>query len=489
MRRFVVLAGLFLLAGACGDSGGADVTAPTVLTTEAVATTTEAVATTTQETNVFASSSGDLRSCFLRTLGPEILEELADGRQPTPEEEMRLGPCMNESQPGSGDEGIAGGGEGEIASQPLGQPSNLFASASPELRECIIRAVGQEVFERLARGAQPTPEEGAEFGPCLGTQIPNSAGVGQESSDSSSCIPEDPTGYGRPSRDFLLGIKAFQLQPGNQSVSNAADIKALGMNTVSLSFQIPFDEGGYVRYPFSSFGTSHPTLQSSLCHIGNLVHELKSAGLSIYLSGEPIYYAVKPGVVPPALASSIIPTYVSELGVVMAGLAETAERYQVDWLAPISEPDKYFGSSAADEFMQDIRPTFNNFNGKLVWQIYGSDQRLDLRGFDIAGLAVLGCDVDGIGGMFDTYISEVVAWAEADGVSEVAHVEFGCVGSPQDISTAKTNFDRWYKSTSAFATGLIVLDEPASAPNAQQVVGTWLEEWVVGIAGELGLDQ
>ena len=33
---------------------------------------------------------------------------------------------------------------------------------------------------------------------------------------------------------------------------------------------------------------------------------------------------------------------------------------------------------------------------------------------------------------------------------------------------------------------LIVLDEPSSAPNSSQVVGTWLEDWVVGIAEELG---
>ena len=101
MRRLTILAALFLLAGACGNSGGANTTAPTepmttaessteaVATTTAVPTTTEAVLGSPQDTNVFASSSGDLRSCFLRTLGSEILKELVDGRQPTPEEEKR----------------------------------------------------------------------------------------------------------------------------------------------------------------------------------------------------------------------------------------------------------------------------------------------------------------------------------------------------------------------------------------------------------------
>ena len=399
---------------------------------------------------------------------------------------MRFGPCMSSSGPSSGGESTGGSEEGDAASLSVGQPSNLFASASPELRNCIIQAVGQEVFEQLVGGVQPSQEVGARFGPCMGAQGSNTSGGGGESSDSGSCIPEDPSGYGRPSRDFLLGIKAFQLQPGNQSVSNAADIKALGMNAVSLSFQIPFDEGGHLRYPFSSFGTSHPTLQSSLCHIGNLVHEMKAAGLSVYLSGEPIYYAIQPGVEPTALDAAVVGTYTQELLEVMKALASTAETFKVDWLAPISEPDKYFGPSPADEFMQEIRPLMEDFNGKLVWQVQSSDQRLDLSGYDIAGLAVLGCDVDGVGGMWDTYIPKVVAWAEADGVPEVAHVEFGCIGRAQDVSTAKANLDRWYGATSAFGTGLIVLDEPASAPNSSQVVGTWLEDWVVGVAGELG---
>ena len=444
----------------------------------------------TEEGNLFANASGDLRSCFLQTLGPEIYEELVDGRQPTPAEGMKFGRCMNPSESGSEDESTSGSGGSDAASRSVDQPSNPFALASPELRSCIIQAVGQEVFENLVAGMQPSQEDGAKFGPCMGAQGSSAPGGDSESSNSSSCIPEDPSGYGRPNRDFLFGIKAFQLQPGNQSVSNAADIKALGMNAVSLSFQIPFDESGHVRYPFSSFGTRHPTLGSSLCHIGNLVHEMKAAGLSVYLSGEPIYYAIKPGVEPGALDANVVATYTQELFEVMEALASTAETFKVDWLAPISEPDKYFGPDPADEFMQEIRPLFAQFHGKLVWQVAHDDEtrdlRFDLSGYDVAGIAALGCDLDGVGGMFDKAIENVVRWAQEDQVPEIAHAEFGCIGKAQDVSAALANLQRWYDTTSAFATGLIVLDEPTSAPNAQQVVGTWLEDWVLGIAEEHG---
>ena len=218
---------------------------------------------------------------------------------------------------------------------------------------------------------------------------------------------------------------------------------------------------------------------------------MKASGLSVYISGEPVYYALAEGIEPPPLEPSIVPNYIVDLYEVMEEFAATAETYMVDWLAPISEPDKYFGPDPADEFMQEIRPLFAQFQGKLVWQVahideLAGDLRFDLSGYDIAGLAALGCDTDSVGGMFDTAIANVISWAQEDQVPEIAHVEFGCIGQAQDIPAALTNLQRWYDTTSAFATGLIVLDEPTSAPNAQQVVGTWLEDWVLGIAIEHG---
>ena len=306
--------------------------------------------------------------------------------------------------------------------------------------------------------------------------------------DIGSCVPEEPSGYGRPEHPFLLGMKVFQLRPqGNQSVTSAAEITALGMNTASLSFQIPFDDEGHVHYPAKIFGFSHPDLASSLCDIGNLIHQMKTAGLSVYVSGEPVYYNLAKGIEPQSLEPGIVPTYLADLSPVMEGLAAVGEKYQVDWLAPISEPDKYFGPVEADEFMQSMRAIFSDFGGKLVWQVYGLDSvRLDLRGYDVAGLAVIGCD-DPIDGVFDTYIPTVVAWAQEDEVPEIAHAEFGCVGRPGNESAAIANYNRWYNSTVGFATGLIVLDNPRDSPDPQQVVGTWLENWVVGIAEERGL--
>ena len=175
-----------------------------------------------EEGNLFASASGDLRSCFLQTLGPEIFEEFVDGRQPTPEEGMKFGPCMDSPGSGSGDESTGDSGEGDATSQSADQPSNPFASASPELRNCIIQAVGQEVFEQLVGGVQPSQEDGARFGPCMGAQGSNAPGGVVSHRIAVPVFPKIRTDTGgrvetsssasRPF-NFSLGTSQFQTRP------------------------------------------------------------------------------------------------------------------------------------------------------------------------------------------------------------------------------------------------------------------------------------
>ncbi len=425
----------------------------------------------------------------------------ADGRSWEPSEAIRSQTCgpasitgsdwmLHLPKPGQGGavpvEDTPAGAASPAPTQPVpAQPSNPFSSGSLALRDCIISNLGEATFNELAAGRMPVGAEMMAVGFCMSQTGQGDPGTGGP--PAAACTPAQPGSYSRHDRPFMFGIKAFQLYPpGEQSVGDADDIKALGMNTVGLVFQVPYDDEGHVSYPFSTFGVTHSDLEANLCYVGNLVHRMKSAGLSVYLSGEPVYHRMSPGVEPGVLDSASVPTFVSKLPEVMAGLADMAEAYRVEWLAPIGEPDKYFGPDAANSFMQDVLPRMAGFDGKLVWQVYDSVQRLDLRGYDVAGLAVLGCDWDAVGGMFDTTIPRVLEWAAADGVGEVAHVEFGCVNNARDPSSAAANFERWLSATSGISTGLIVLDSPRSAPNGQSVVGTWLEDWLAGPARDLG---
>jgi hypothetical protein len=333
---------------------------------------------------------------------------------------------------------------------------------------------------------------------CGSSQQTVTSEFGSGSADEGACVAAEPGAYSRSTSDFLLGMKVFTMEKDLQSVTTPEGFKALGMNTVSLSFAIPFDENGNITYPYNSYGALYKSLDDGLCQIGNLVHSLKKEGLAVYLSGEPHYYNPQEGEEPPRLTEfeedAVLTNFGEQLMPVLKGLAATAEKYKVEYVAPLSEPDKYLGPQTADTVMQDAKAQFEGYNGKLVWQVYGemfrelewADQqhRLNFSGYNTVGLAILGCD--SARGDWDTYIDSVVAWAQEDEVSEIMNVEFGCVMKPNSEAYAQENLQHWYNKTSTYSKGLIVLDNPSSFPNSQGVGGTWFEEWVKAIAVEHG---
>lgn len=312
-----------------------------------------------------------------------------------------------------------------------------------------------------------------------------------------TCTASVPGSYARVDPDFMLGAKIFTMESDLQSLRSAEEIKSIGMNTVSISFAIPYDEQGNIHYPFSPYGETYNSVDDALCKVGNLIHEMKEAGLAVYLSGEPHYYNPNSGEEPPPLTEfedeSVVTNYTEQILPVMGALKDMADTYKVEYVAPISEPDKYFGDSAADNLMQSILARFDGFQGKLVWQVYGEMfrelnadvHRYNFKGYDAVGLAVLGCDSPRVD--WDNYITTIRSWALEDEVSEMMSVEFGCVFQPQNESEAVSNLQHWYNLTNDYSKGLIALDNPRSVPNAQSLKGTWMEDWLKSIAESRGL--
>lgn len=306
-----------------------------------------------------------------------------------------------------------------------------------------------------------------------------------------SCTAAIPGTYTRNTSENLIGVKVFTMEEDLQSLRSADEIKSLGLNTASISFAIPYDEQGNLRYPFNPYGEQYSSVDDTICRIGNLVHEMKSAGLSVYLSGEPHYYNPTDGEPPPALTEfedpAVIENFRSQIIPVMNELAKMAETYKVEYVAPISEPDKYLGAEASNSLMQEILPSFSNFQGKKVWQVYGEmfyelnveTYRFSFSGYDTLGYAVLGCDSPRYD--WDNYINTLWSWAQEDGLSEAFHAEFGCVMQPNNQEGAQANLQYWYDMTSSYSKGVVVLDNPKSIPNSQTFKGTWVEEWLVSI--------
>ena len=98
------------------------------------------------------------------------------------------------------------------------------------------------------------------------------------------------------------------------------------------------------------------------------------------------------------------------------------------------------------------------------------------------GLAVLGCDQPYES--WDRYIDTLQGWAIEDGVEEIFHAEFGCIGDPSSQEDALWNMSHWYDRIMPESLGVIVLDVPRGGPENAGVAGTWMEEWLLDVASQ-----
>ena len=334
----------------------------------------------------------------------------------------------------------------------------------------------------------------------------------EQTQDIIDCVPKDPLSS-QEVPPFYLGAKVFTMHPEYQSITQPEDFSALSMNSAGILFALPYGDDGEIYYPYDYFGVQYQTFEDQLCQIGNLVHTLKSAGIHIYLSIEPHYYDKSrwpelwdeghSG--PPKLTAfedpSVLEVFLERSPDYIAEIATHMERYDVDFLAPITEPSKYFEHAPINDYMREVREAIQNhsdpnYSGSLVWQVYGLEFhepnwedllfRYDFRGYDVLGLAVLGCDQP-----YESwirYMDTLLTWAQEDGVTQHMHAEFGCVGSVNSIETAQDNFNGWYNYTEPDSLGLFMLEAPHHPESEEGIMGSWMGSWIQGIAQEQGLE-
>ncbi|MBM73794.1 MAG: hypothetical protein CMK59_00220 [Proteobacteria bacterium] len=318
------------------------------------------------------------------------------------------------------------------------------------------------------------------------------------------CSPVEEGDYTFNGTEYYFGPLVFQMIPQSQTFQTPEDISELGMNTASLRFNIPFDQHGHIRFPYQRQGLRYESLEDAICQMGNLIHEFKSKGFTVLLSGEPHYHdkiewmELHPDwdgdftSVTGFDTEEQIETFISEQGPIMEAMAEMAEKYSVDMVSPISEADRYFEPEPSERFMDLALPYFQDYEGELLWQVFGHELRepdlmdsafrFDFTQFDKVGLALIGCDNPRY--EWDFYIEILETWANEDNVPLMIS-ELGCVRIPDSIDDALDNFNYWHEKTKPYSNGLIVLDTPQSSSESQGVRDTWLEDWVVEIAKEL----
>ena len=112
---------------------------------------------------------------------------------------------------------------------------------------------------------------------CQSKELKYSTQISGESQE--PCTAISPGDYARNTPEHMYGVKVFTMEEDLQSVRSAAEVKQLGLNAVSISLAIPYDESGNLHYPFNPYGEKYSSIEDTMCRVGNLIHEMKSEGL------------------------------------------------------------------------------------------------------------------------------------------------------------------------------------------------------------------
>jgi len=135
-----------------------------------------------QPFNPFRTADLDLRDCLVTVFGQILHDELRN-RQPTLDEDAAMGPCMADFM-APADPDLTGSDDDDGPS--TNQPFNPFTSTDPDLRDCLIAALGQQTYDELST-RQPEADEQQTMGPCMG---PPPDGTGP----TDTATPEGPVG-------------------------------------------------------------------------------------------------------------------------------------------------------------------------------------------------------------------------------------------------------------------------------------------------------
>jgi len=211
-----------------------------------------------QPVNPFTSTDPDLRDCLIAALGQQSYDELAT-RQPGPEEQQALGPCMGPTQDDMGpadtatSEGPGGPEPGTESVQPtypphLTAPLLLGDTAAPTgFDDCMIAQIGGERLGELRSKQPPSGSENDLAALCLlqlqvspelleGSDRPFDP-VGPTDPDSSQDQPTETITVTYPSTSYSVapgGTSGFFTTAQNADIT----LSAVGFN----------DTGGPLRF-------------------------------------------------------------------------------------------------------------------------------------------------------------------------------------------------------------------------------------------------
>jgi len=202
--------------------------------------------------------------------------------------------------------------------------------------------------------------------------------------------------------------------------SSLAEMKDIGVNTVFLQSSAP----GPLEKKLMPFGKNYILFEKEL-----LIANIKTAhrnGMGVILTT---------GIMPPYPEPSKINK--KDFNSKIIELAKLAEKYEVEFFAPLNEPDYIIGENFS-KWDQEILPKIKEvYNGKVIWRggVHGNIDKMlsgewptNFSGYDYMGCGLTphaDITIEDYPQFVDDMLNTMLSWAERDNVKGVMITEFG----------------------------------------------------------------
>ncbi len=270
-------------------------------------------------------------------------------------------------------------------------------------------------------------------------------------------------------------------------------LKALGVNTFSFAVEFEVNSKGEIRYPLD-----FPTIEAIDGRIGEIIQKLYGENIRVWLLVQPSYkeqftreWAGEPK--PPPRTVYTQPGFYDRYTKAVVAVAKLAQKYKVELLSPINEPDGVLSSIGGDEEMvaitqklteELVRQVKEVYQGKVVYKgdlHEGQGEKLRFQGYDVLGIMPApmqpGYSASQFRSSVQTNIENALGWARRDGVAEVIVAEFGSWGEGLPITQAQEKHQILFEEAKGL-TGVFVNDPPPQyGADYQDLIRGEIRDW------------
>lgn len=169
-------------------------------------------------------------------------------------------------------------------------------------------------------------------------------------------VPSQPV-TAPPAGGKIKGYWSSESSAAFSELSDAQEMKRIGINTITFSAMLSHDQEGKVS-----------EISGSESYVKRTIGKAHKAGIRVMLETTPM----NAGAVSPKVASPKL--FQDEMTKMALKYAKIAEDYNVEFFAPIVEPGHHMTDEQADQWLQELLPKLRQvYQGKIMWKKQATD--------------------------------------------------------------------------------------------------------------------